>query len=311
MLKLLVTGAAGYLGSILTKKLVHSGYIVTALDNFHYRQNTLLDLCSEINFNIVRGDARDKELVKKLLKDADVIIPLAALVGMPACKKNPQLAQEVNCDAVKFIVDNKSSDQRVLFPNTNSGYGLGQGLSYCTEETELKPVSIYGKTKIDAEKAVLDAGNSLVFRLATVFGASPKMRLDLMVNDFVYRAWWDHFMVLFESHYKRNFVYIGDVANAFIWGIENFDRVKNQVYNFGLSDANLTKLELCQLIQKHVGDFHIDLSEIRKDPDQRNYIVSNDKIEKAGFKATTSVDFGIYELLKSFEIINPQVYSNL
>lgn len=310
-MKVLVTGGAGYIGSVLIPKLLSAGYDVTVLDNFLYQQHSLLDLCSNPRFNIVRGDVRNKKLLKDQVSNADVIIPLAAIVGMPACKHNPELAEQINYEHPRDVMFFKSKDQIVLFPNTNSGYGVGQPMMQCTEETELKPISVYGVTKVKAEKVVLDGGNSAVFRLATVFGVSPKMRLDLLVNDFTYRAWWDKYITLFEESFVRNYVYIGDVADLFVWGLQNFEMIRGEVFNFGLSDANLTKLELCHKIKEHLPDFIIALAEIGNDVDQRNYLVSNEKIEKRGFKARTSIDKGIEELLKSFQILNPQKYSNI
>lgn len=310
-MKILVTGGAGFIGSVLVPKLLKEGHDVTVLDNFLYKQNTLLEHCKSPKFHIVRGDVRNKKILKEQVSRADVIIPLAAIVGMPACKHNPELAEQVNFEHPRDVVLFKTKDQIVLFPNTNSGYGIGTPMEVCTEESELKPISVYGVTKVKAEKAILEGENSAVFRLATVFGVSPKMRLDLLVNDFTYRAWWDKFITLFEKDFVRNYVYIGDVADLFVWGIANFEKVKGEIFNFGLSNANLTKLQLAETIKRHVPEFTIMVAEVGKDPDQRNYIVSNEKIEKRGFKATTSIDAGVEELLKSFQILNPSNYSNL
>ncbi len=311
MQRVLVTGGAGFLGSVLVEELLKKDYIVTVIDNFLYRQTSLLNLCHNKNLKLIKGDVRDIELMSNLIPDADVIIPLAAIVGMPACNRNPDLATEVNYEAIKFIAQNKSNNQLLLYPNTNSGYGIGENNIYCTEETKLSPVSLYGKTKVEAEKEVLSIENSMVYRLATVFGMSSRPRLDLLVNEFVYKAFNDGYIVLYESHYKRNYIHIRDVAAGFIWAIENWDKVNGNVFNLGLSDANLSKLELCLKIKEFLPNFHIDLAEVSKDPDQRNYIVSNEKIESKGFKAKISIEDGIEELLKAYQILNINQYSNL
>lgn len=311
-MNILVTGGAGYIGSILTEKLIQKGHKVTVVDNFIYNQDSLLHLCRYPNLEIIRGDVRDGRSILSLLPKHDVLIPLAAYVGAPLCDKFPSEARQVNMDAIKMIAENKSSDQILIFPNTNSGYGISDITKPCTEESQLNPISHYGKTKVDAENAVKQGCHGwVVFRLATVFGVSPKMRLDLLVNDFTHRAWRDGFIVLYEKDFKRNYVYIGDVANAFIWAIENFNQVKNNVFNFGLSDANLTKLELCNKIKEHIPHFEVSIAEIRKDVDMRNYVVSNEKIEKFGFRATTCIDTGIKELLKAFSVMSKSEYSNI
>jgi nucleoside-diphosphate-sugar epimerase len=309
--KILITGGAGYIGSILTKSLLDDNYSVRILDNFRYGQNSLLDCCIHENFSVMRGDCRDKETLSKALDGIDVIIHLAALVGAPLCKADPIGAQTTNFDAVQLLLSLRNKDQKILFPCTNSGYGIGEKGKFCTEETPLKPISLYGKTKVDAEKAILDAGNSISFRLATVFGVSPRMRTDLLVNDFVLRATRDKYLVIFEGHFKRNYLHIRDVARVFMHGIENFDAMKEQPYNVGLSDANLSKLELCQIIQKYVPDFTFMESAIGEDPDKRDYIVSNEKIEKTGFKPKYSLDAGIKELIKAFTIIRGSNFSNI
>lgn len=308
-MKVLITGGAGYIGSILVPKLLAKGHEVTVIDSYMYRQHSLLELCSNPNLNIIRGDARDTRIIFNAVKTADVIIPLAALVGMPACRSNPILARELNYDAIKFICDIKSKDQMILYPNTNSGYGQGEGSEF-TENSILNPVSVYGTTKVEAEHAVLDVANSMVWRLATVFGVSPRMRLDLLVNDFTYRAWYDRYLVLFEAHFIRNYIHIHDVGDAFCWAIENWDRVRGEVFNLGLSNCNLSKMDLALAIQKVLPDLHIAEAPLSIDPDKRNYIVINDKIESRGFVASRSLEQGIRELLKSFQIIQPQVYSN-
>jgi nucleoside-diphosphate-sugar epimerase len=311
--KILVTGGAGYIGSVLTKILLDSNYEVTVLDNFMYGQDSLLDLCSNENLHVIRGDIRDRDKLSDAMDGMEFIIHLAAIVGAPACDRDPMTAKSVNLEATKSLLSLRKKGQRILYPCTNSGYGIGETVKYCTEKTPLRPISLYGKTKVEAEAAVLAGGNSISFRLATVFGASQRMRLDLLVNDFVYRAMTDGYLVVFEGHFKRNYLHIRDVARAFLFGMDNFDDMKGEVFNVGLSDANISKLELCVLIKKHLPDFVFVESQIRKDPDKRDYVVSNDKIEKAGFKPTYSLDFGIEELRKVFTITGKRIrpeYSN-
>jgi nucleoside-diphosphate-sugar epimerase len=308
---ILVTGGAGYIGSILVPELLKIGNKVTVLDNFMYEQNSLLNICNDENFNIIRGDTRDESLLKEHLKNFDAIIPLAALVGAPLCDRDKIGAVTTNRDAIQSIAKLTSKEQRILIPNTNSGYGIGQKDSFCTEESPLNPISLYGKVKTEAEKIIMDRGNSISFRLATVFGTSPRMRLDLLVNDFTYRAVKDRVVVIFEGHFKRNYIHIRDVARAFIHGIENFDKMKNDVYNVGLSDANISKKELCEKIKKYVKGFIYIDAPIGEDPDKRDYIVSNEKIEKTGYKPQYSLDLGIKELIKGYTILNNSKYSNV
>lgn len=310
-MKILVTGAAGYIGSILVPILLKEGYEVTALDNFMYNQTSLLDCCYHKKLTIIRGDARDKGLISECLKDADAILPLACLTGMPICSKDPVGARTVNLDAVRMILELRSKDQPIIFPTTNSGYGIGQEGIYCTEETPLNPISLYGQLKVEAERLILDAGNGITLRLATAFGISPRMRLDLLVNDFTYRAVTDGFVVLFEAHFKRNYIHVRDAAKTFIHCLSNFDTMKNEPYNAGLSDANISKRELCQEIQKQVPKFYFVESEIGEDPDKRNYIVSNAKIEKTGFKTEISLQDGIAELIKGYQVITKNQFSNV
>ena len=307
----LVTGGAGDLGSILVPELLKLGHRVTVLDNFMFQQNSLLECCAYENFDVVRGDARDEDILKTLLQKVDYIIPLAALVGAPLCSRDKIGTITTIRDAVASIVKLSSKEQRIIIPTTNSGYGVGQKGVYCTEETPLKPISLYGKAKVEAEKIVLDKGNSISFRLATVFGMSPRMRIDLLVNDFTYRAVKDRFVVIFEGHFKRNYVHIRDVARAFIHAVDNFDTMKNEPYNVGLSDANLSKLELCVKIKEQVPDFVYLESPVGEDPDKRDYIVSNEKIEKTGFKTIYSLEMGIKELIKGYRIITNSRYSNV
>jgi nucleoside-diphosphate-sugar epimerase len=308
---ILVTGGAGYLGSIMVPELLAAGHKVTVLDSFMFQQASLNHCCAHPNFAVVRGDCRDEPLMKKLTKDADVIIPLAALVGAPLCKKDPIGAASTNRDAQLMLINMLSADQRVLMPITNSGYGVGEAGKFCTEETPMRPISLYGIHKVEMEKAALDRGNAISFRLATVFGMSPRMRIDLLVNDFVYRAVHDRFVVLFESHFKRNYIHVRDVTRAFQHGMANFARMRGQPYNVGLSDANLSKFELCQRIQAHVPDFVFLDAPIGEDPDKRDYIVSNEKIERTGFKPAYSLDAGIAELIKGFAMLRNSIYSNV
>jgi nucleoside-diphosphate-sugar epimerase len=276
-----------------------------------YNQASLLDCCYDQKLTIVRGDARDEALISKYLKEVDAIFPLACLTGAPLCAKDPVGARSTNLDAVKMILELRSRDQTVIFPTTNSGYGIGQEGVYCTEETPLRPLSLYGSLKVEAEKLILDAGNSITLRLATAFGISPRMRLDLLVNDFTYRAVTDRFIILFESHFKRNYIHVRDVAKAFIHCLDNFERMKNEPYNVGLSDANLSKWELCDEIKKQVPDFYFVEAKVGEDPDKRNYIVSNAKIEATGFKPDISLPVGIAELIKGYQVIRRNQFSNV
>lgn len=309
-MKILVTGAAGYLGSVMVPKLLEQGHEVSALDNFMYGQTSLLDCCYHKNFRLIRGDARDKSLLTQQLKKAEVIIPLACLTGAPICSKDPVAARTVILEAVDMIMKLRSKDQHVIYPTTNSGYGIGSEGIYCTEETPLNPISLYGQLKVEAEKVVLNGGNSISLRLATVFGISPRMRLDLLVNDFAYRAVNDKFLVLFEAHFKRNYIHVRDIAKVFLHCINNFENMKDEPYNVGLSDANLSKFELCQEIKKQLPNFYFVEAAIGEDPDKRNYIVSNEKIEKTGFKPEISIQQGISELIKGYQIIKRNQFAN-
>jgi len=306
-----VTGGAGYIGSILVPILLKQQYNVTVLDNLIFNQPSLLDCCTNPNFEFIQGDICDFDLVNGLLPEFDIIIPLAAIVGAPACRRNPSLTRLVNYDAHMNIVNNVSVDQKVLFPTTNSGYGIGEKDSFCTEETPLRPISEYGRIKVDVEKAFLDKGNAVTFRLATVFGMSPRMRMDLLVNDFVYRAVKDRSLVLFEEHFCRNYIHVRDVAKAFLFGIQNNDRMKGEPYNVGLSSANLTKRQLAEKIKEHVPELYVRSAEIGEDPDKRDYIVSNDKIESLGWKPDYTLDDGIQELIKGYNIIRPNRFANV
>lgn len=310
-MKILVTGGAGYIGSILVPELLKKKYEVIVIDNFMYNQTSLLDCCNNKNLTIVRGDVRSKNIIAKHLRNVDAIFPLACMTGAPLCEKDPVAAKTINFDAVKMILELRSKDQVIIFPTTNSGYGIGQKGIYCTEKTPLNPISLYGRLKAEIEKILLDAGDCITLRLATVFGISPRMRLDLLVNDFTYRAVTDHCLVLFESHFKRNYIHIRDVAKAFIHCLENFDKMKDEPYNVGLSNANLSKWELCEEIKKQVPNFYLIAAEVGEDPDKRDYIVSNEKIESTGFKPKYSLQEGIRELIKGYQIIRRNNFSNI
>lgn len=300
---ILITGGAGYIGSVLTPILLGEGYEVTILDNFMYGQNSLLDCCHHKSLRIVNGDIRNADLLGSLVRQSDIIINLACIVGAPACNKDPIAARTIIIDPLKTIFQARTRNQLILYPNTNSGYGTGQDGIYCTEESPLKPVSLYGQLKVEAEKEILSRGNSISLRLATVFGASPRMRLDLLVNDFVHRAVNDKFVVLFESHFKRNYIHVRDVAKAFVHCIQNSKKMDGQAYNVGLSDANLSKWELCEEIKKQIPEFYFHEAPVGEDPDKRNYIVSNEKIERTGFKPQYSLRDGIAELIKGYKVI--------
>jgi len=304
MYKVLVTGGAGYIGSVLVEALLERNYDVVVVDSLMYKQTSLTQYCHLPNFKFVKGDVRNWDMMKPLVDEADVILPLACIVGMPACKKYPELTLDTNQVAVEWLARNTRDDQKIIFPTTNSGYGIGQDGIHCTEETPLKPISLYGITKVKAEEALLQKGNAITFRLATVVGMSPRMRLDLLVNDFTYKAFKDKYLVLFESHFKRNFIHIRDVIKAFLFAIDNFDKMKGQAYNVGLSTANISKKELCEAIKQFIPDFYIAESEINEDPDKRNYIVSNDKLEALGWLPEHSLEDGIFELLKAYPIID-------
>jgi nucleoside-diphosphate-sugar epimerase len=291
--------------------LLHEGYRVHVLDSFLFGQNSLADCCHDANFTVTRGDCRDKTLMARLVKNADVIIPLAAIVGAPACSADQTAATSVNVEAVKLLLTMRSPQQRILYPNTNSGYGIGDKGIYCTEDSPLRPISLYGRTKVQSESAILEAGNAITFRLATVFGMSPRMRLDLLVNDFVYRALTDRAVVVFEGHAKRNYIHIRDVARAFLHGLANFAAMKDRAYNVGLSDANLSKLELCAEIRKEVPGFVFLEAPIGEDPDKRDYIVSNERIERTGFRPKHHLHDGIRELVKGYTILRNTRYGNV
>lgn len=310
-MKILVTGGAGYIGSIFVPQLLKAGHNVTILDNFTYRQTSLNNCAYHPNFDVVRGDVRDEQLLKKLLSKADVIFPLAALVGAPLCKFDPVGARTINYDAIIMMLKNCSRSQRIIMPTTNSAYGTGDINNFCDEESPLNPVSQYAIDKVEVEKKILEHPNSISLRLATVFGMSPRMRTDLLVNDFTYRAVNDGFIVLFESHFKRNYIHVRDVAGAFLHSLNNFEIMSGGIFNVGLSSANLSKAELCKVIQKHVPNFIFTEQPVGKDPDQRNYIVSNKKIEATGFMPEHTLNDGIRELIKGYQMIRNTTYSNI
>lgn len=310
-MNILVTGGAGYLGSIMVPALLDAGHRVTVLDNFMFKQNPLAHVCAHPNFDVVRGDCRDEATLAPLLKTADLVIPLAALVGAPLCDIDKTAATTTNRDAVLTLVRLLSREQRIMMPVTNSGYGVGEKGKFCTEETPLRPISLYGRTKVEAEAAVLERGNAISFRLATVFGMAPRMRIDLLVNDFVYRAIFDRAVILFEPHFKRNYIHIRDVARAFLHGIDSFETMKDRPYNVGLSDANISKWELCEKIRAHLPKFVFIESPIGEDPDKRDYIVSNERIEGTGYKPAFSLDDGIAELIKGYRMIRNAVHGNV
>jgi nucleoside-diphosphate-sugar epimerase len=308
---ILVTGGAGYLGSILVPALLAAGHRVTVLDNFMYLQNSLAQLCADANFDVVNGDSRSAETLKPLVAKADYVLPLAALVGAPLCKKDPIAATTTNRDAIATLCKMLSDDQRIIMPITNSGYGIGEKGKYCTEDSPLRPVSLYGRDKVEAENIILERGSSVSLRLATVFGMAPRMRIDLLVNDFVYRAVTDRVVVLFEAHFKRNYIHIRDVARAFMHTMDRFDEMKGRPFNVGLSDANLSKAELCDLIKAQIPTFQYLEAPVGEDPDKRDYIVSNSRIEATGYLPKYTVGDGIRELIKGYRMIRNTVYGNV
>jgi nucleoside-diphosphate-sugar epimerase len=306
-MKITITGGAGYLGSVLTDLFLKEGHEVVVLDNLYYNQTSLLQFTHHKNFEFIYGDVRDQSVLWESIKNSDVVIPLAALVGFPACEREPELATQLNYEHVRNICrigriyNDTNPNFKIIYPNTNSGYGIGTD-AMCTEESPLNPISLYGKTKVQAEDEVLRVGG-ISLRLATVFGTSPRMRMDLLVNEFVYKALTDKYITIFEKNFVRNYIHIRDVARAFLFMIENYEGNKGEVFNVGLSDANLTKQQLVEKIKEYVPDFAITYSDFYEDPDKRDYIVSNEKIEKLGFKPQYSLDDGIEELIKTYSIL--------
>jgi nucleoside-diphosphate-sugar epimerase len=306
-----ITGAAGYLGSILCEHLLAAGYRVTAVDGLIYRQRSLFHLCASPQLDFIVGDARDEQLMRRLVKDADVLIPLAAIVGAPACDRDPWLARSVNLEAIRLLARLRSSDQLIVYPTTNSGYGTKSGDVFCTEDTPLEPISLYGQTKTEAEAEILERTNTVTLRLATVFGMSPRMRLDLLVNHFVYAAVMDGYIVIFEKDFKRNYIHIRDVADCFVHCIENGKKMAGRPYNAGLDNANLSKEALALKIKEYVPNFYIHFGQVGTDPDKRNYIVSNQRLRDAGFEAKRSLDSGIQELLKGYRMLGRAEFANI
>ena len=312
MNKVLITGGAGYIGSTLTQFLLDNGYKVDVIDNLMYEQTSLLHLCSDENFRFINHDVIDFKFLKKLISLYDVVIPLAAIVGSPACDKNKELATKVNFEQIKCIVDNLRDDQKLIMPNTNSQYGSSKEI--ITEDSPFNPLSHYAITKCDAEDYIMNSGNGVCLRLATVFGSSPRMRTDLLVNDFVHKALVDGYIVLFESHFKRNYIHVKDIANSFLFCIENYDKMKGDVFNVGLSDANLSKLELAETVKRYIHNFVIKEDDYKTDFDNRDYIVSNEKLESLGWKPKYTIDDGINELIYAYQMIikhNNRNFTNL
>jgi nucleoside-diphosphate-sugar epimerase len=309
--RVLITGAAGYLGSVLCGRLLEAGYRVLALDNLYYGECSLFHYCAHPDFEFIHGDARDKSLIKSVLPKVEAIIPLAAMVGVGACKRDPDMARSVNLDAILMLNRLRSPDQLVVYPTTNSGYGTKSGDVFCTEETPLEPISLYGETKAQAEAALLESPNAICLRLATVFGLSPRMRLDLLVNHFVYAAVTEGYLVIFEKHFKRNFVHVRDVADCFLHCLENRGRMVGRTFNVGLDSANLSKEELALKVKEHVPNFYLHFSEIGADPDKRNYVVSNQRLREAGFEAQRSLDDGIRELIKGYRMLGRTRFKNV
>jgi nucleoside-diphosphate-sugar epimerase len=310
MKNILVTGGAGYIGSMLVPELLKEGHKITVIDNFMYKQNSLAPVCENKNFQIINGDIRNMKLMKTLINQNEVVLPLAAIVGAPLCNKDPFAAQSINHDAIIEMFKICSREHQIIMPTTNSAYGSGGENNFCDEKSKLNPISRYAIDKVEVEKHLMQRENSISYRLATVFGMSPRMRIDLLVNDFTYRAFHDSAVVVFEGHFKRNYIHVRDVVSAFIHGINNFEKMKSEIFNVGLSNANLSKLDLCKAINKQLPDFTFVEEKIKQDPDQRNYIVSNLKIEKTGFKPRYSIEDGVKELIKGYTMIKNQNFGN-
>jgi nucleoside-diphosphate-sugar epimerase len=310
--RVLITGGAGYLGSVLVEYLLAKDYQVTVIDNLMYKQTSLLHLCNVPNFKFIKGDITDKEQLQFLVNTHDIIIPLAAIVGAPACKSNPDLTVKINLDQIKNIVDILKPQQKLIMPNTNSQYGSSKDI--ITEDSPQNPLSLYAKTKCEAEQYILDSKNGICLRLATVFGSSPRMRTDLLVNDFVYKAITEGVLVLFQSHFKRNYIHVRDIARTFLFCIENYDKMNGEVFNVGLSNANLNKKELAETVKKHFPKLVILENDFSSDFDNRDYIVSNEKLESFGWEPIYTIDAGILELKKAYDMVitdNNKKYTNL
>jgi len=312
MARVLVTGGLGYLGSILCEHLLQAGHVVTAVDSLMYGtgQQGVFHLCANPAFHFEKGDVREESFLRKHLRDADVVIHLAAIVGASACDRDPQLATSTNLDSARLLAKLRSPNQLVLYPNTNSGYGITSSADFCTEDSPLRPISLYGKTKVAAEEVLLQDPNTIALRLATVFGMSPRMRLDLLVNHFVYAACTERYLVIFEKDFKRNFVHVRDVADCMIHCINNAPSMVETVYNVGLDEANLSKADLALKVKEYVPDFYIHFAPIGEDPDKRNYIVSNERLRRAGFTAQRTLDQGIQELLKGYAMEGRKIFRN-
>jgi|TARA_R100001086_G_scaffold89503_1_gene43860 nucleoside-diphosphate-sugar epimerase len=302
-MKILITGGAGYLGSVFTRNLLKNHEVIV-YDNLMYNQTSLLDLSNNPNFTFHYGDVREWSKLKYLVEQVDIVIPLAALVGFPLCEKDKDLATSINTTQIQNIVDVLSDDQMILYPNTNSGYGT-RGDGMVDETNELTPISHYGRTKCEAEDYIINESNGISFRLATVFGVSSRMRTDLLVNDFVYKLLTDRYITLFEHKFVRNFIHIQDVSRAFEYMIDNYYTFNNEIFNLGLSDENITKKQLVEKIQSHIPNTSVNYSDYYVDPDKRDYIVSNEKIEEAGWKPIFTLDDGIKELIQSYKMIVP------
>jgi len=310
-LNILVTGGAGYLGSTLIGYLLKLGANVDVVDNFLFSKTSLNHYCFDERLRIFKGDVRDDVVMKPLIRRADLVIPLAAIVGAPACNESEFQSQSINYTSIYNLLRNLSKNQHLIMPTTNSAYGTGDENNFCTEESPLNPISSYAIEKVKVEQLIMERENSISYRLATVFGMSPRMRVDLLVNDFVYRALKDGSTLIFEGHFKRNYIHVRDVARAFVHAIENFGEMRGSIFNVGLSDANISKLELCQRIQKHLPNFTVIEADVGKDIDQRNYIVSNSKLEATGFKTMYSLDDGIAELIKGYIAFNKFEHGNV
>jgi len=310
-MKILVTGGAGYIGSVLVPNLLNQGHEVTVIDNFMYKQTSLASSIRNENLNLIFGDVRDETLMKKHLLQSDVIIPLAAIVGAPACDSDPVAAQSINKDSILWLLKQLSPSQRIIMPTTNSAYGSGDKNNYCDESSPLNPLSLYARDKVTVEKALMEHEGATSFRLATVFGISPRMRLDLLVNNFAYRAITDGFVIVFEGHFRRNYIHVLDVVQAFNLALNNQKDFSGEIFNVGLSEANISKIELCREIQSIVPNFTYLEAALGKDPDQRNYVVSNQKIEKIGFEASVSLGNGLQELVKGLKMFNHKPFTNI